>query len=629
MPASPKVGEDFAAHHLESVIGRGGMGVVYLAEQTRLKRKVALKLLPPELAEDKDFRERFNRESEMAASIEHPNIVPIYEAGEADGLLYISMRYIPGSDLKTLIEKEGPLDLDRTVALLDQVASALDDAHERDLVHRDVKPQNILVQKRAGRRAGEQAYLTDFGLTKHRESRTMTKAGSIVGTIDYMSPEALGAKEVDRRADVYSLGCVFYECLTGVVPYQKDSDVSAITAHLYEDPPALSQVRPGLPHDLDYVIGSALAKNADDRYATCGELIEVARQVMINQPSYKGDGYGAEEAYDAAQYAGGQYDASQWDQGQYQAPAGYDTGQTVVPPAASGAMGTQEQQGWGGSQQWPGPGQQTSDPTQQSQQQTSDPTQRQWSDPSQRSQQQTSDPSQQQWSDPSQQQGWTQPQQGAWSDPSRQAWPQPVPPSQKKKIPPAAIIGGAAALVLIAILAVVLLAGGGDKKKEEDGPPPVASDFPGKTQTTFSGDAAALLPDSVAGFTHDGGDITRTACAPGETSKANGFYFPDDASGGDSAELFICFFENAQQARSDLDRSLGAQQSQGLEVSEDNKPVVDENGQQVGTATFMTNPNPKANDFAEIIMWTNGNLSAAFASTEADTVKPFMSALPF
>jgi serine/threonine protein kinase len=598
VPANPKVGEEFAGHKLDSVIGRGGMGVVYLAENLRLKRKIALKLLPPELVEDKDFRERFSRESQMAAAIEHPNIVPIYEAGEVNGLLYISMRYVAGSDLKTLIEKEGPLSLERTVHLLDQVASALDDAHERDLVHRDVKPQNILVQKRAGRRGGEQAYLTDFGLTKQRGSKTMTQAGSIVGTIDYMSPEALGAKEVDARTDIYSLGCVLYECLTGSVPFPKDSDVAAITAHLYEEPPRISAKRPDLPGDLDFLIASALAKNADDRYATAGELVEVARQVMEAQPAFSEDAYGGGAAAVPA-YTG---ETDQWGQGQW-VDQGWDPSQQTSDPS---------QQTWQDQQAWQG--QQTSDPTQQTweSQQTSDPTQQGW-------QGQTSDPKQGTW----------QPQPQQWSDPTASPWDTTGAGARPKRGLPLslpALLGIGLGLIVLIVLLVVALSGGGDE------PPPdnrVESSFAPRSTTTFSGDAASLLPESVAGLTLQSRNPSVVECAEGETSKGHAFY--DDGSvGGDpittastqappgTVDISLCLYPDEAGAQTDLDNTIDNLTGQGFTVSQQGEALVDQQGNQVGTLTILTNPDPKGSEFTEIFTWTNGNLSAAIGGTDAD-----------
>ena len=272
---APEIGEEFAGHRIESILGRGGMGVVYLAEDLRLGRKVALKLLPPELAADSEFRKRFDRESRTAASLEHPHIVPVYGAGEIGGLLYIAMRYIRGSDLSALVHQEGSLDSERALRLLAQIADALDEAHERDLLHRDVKPQNILVEV-TGTSSAESAYLTDFGLTKPRGSKTLTGVGQIAGTLDFMAPEALRGEDLDRRADVYSLGCVLYQCLTGALPFDRPSDAATITAHLQEPPPKVSDT--GMSMEMDAVVALAMAKHRDDRYPSCGELIAAAKE---------------------------------------------------------------------------------------------------------------------------------------------------------------------------------------------------------------------------------------------------------------------------------------------------------------------------------------------------------------
>ncbi len=276
-----QLGSQFFEYRIESILGRGGMSVVYLAEHVPLRRKVALKVLAPELAGDQDFRTRFVRESQVAASIDHPNIIPIYAAGEVEGVLYIAMRYVDGTDLKQLVDREGPLAPDRTIALLAQVASALDAAHARGLVHRDVKPANVLIAPGAGPRGTEHCYLSDFGLTKQALSKTgLTQAGQFVGTLSYIAPEQIQGKPLDGRADVYALGCVLYECLAGVQPFRRESDVAMIYAHLQEPPPALGSARPGLPAGLDAVIATAMAKDPVDRYPGCTELVQAAEREL-------------------------------------------------------------------------------------------------------------------------------------------------------------------------------------------------------------------------------------------------------------------------------------------------------------------------------------------------------------
>ena len=279
--ADPRIGSELAGYRLEATLGRGGMGVVYLAEDRRLGRKVALKLLTPTLAEDESFRERFLRESRLAASLDHQNIVPIYDAGEADGVLYIAMRYVEGSDLGALLRQEGQLEPARALTIVSQVASALDAAHARGLVHRDVKPGNILIVDEPGSDEGDHVYLSDFGLTKATGSGTrLTTTGELVGTVDYVAPEQIEGTGVDGRSDVYALGCVFYECLTGEPPFRRDTDLAVLWAHMQSDPPKPSELRAELPPAVDPVIAKALAKSPDDRYATGREMVVAARSAL-------------------------------------------------------------------------------------------------------------------------------------------------------------------------------------------------------------------------------------------------------------------------------------------------------------------------------------------------------------
>jgi Protein kinase domain len=280
MVAVPRIGTEFAGYRIEALIGRGGMSVVYRAENTRLGNKVALKLLAEELAGDESFRERFVRESRTAASINHPNIVTIYDAGDWEGVLYIAMRHVDG-DLKELLRRDGPLSIDTALAVLAQVGSALDAAHARGLLHRDVKPANILLDPPSEPDGLPHAYLADFGLTKHLESRSgITASGQFVGTIDYMSPEQIEGRDVDARTDVYSLGCVVFECLAGSTPFRRETEVAVLWAHMREAPPPVSELRPDLPVAVDDVIAKAVAKAPDDRYATCRELVDDLREAL-------------------------------------------------------------------------------------------------------------------------------------------------------------------------------------------------------------------------------------------------------------------------------------------------------------------------------------------------------------
>jgi serine/threonine protein kinase len=276
----PDLSEDsvFGDYRLHDVAGRGGMGLVYRATQMGLERQVALKLIVPELADDVAFRERFKRESLLAASIDHPNVIPVYAAGEAEGRLFICMRWVEGTDLRSLIAREGRLDPERALAIVEQVAAALDAAHRRGLVHRDVKPANVLISEDGE----EHAYLTDFGLTKRTAANSagLTKTGQFVGTVDYMPPEQVKGERADRRSDVYALGCVLFHMLTGRVPYERETEVAKLYAHLSDAPPSVSDTVPGLAPHLDAVIRTAMAKESDDRYRSAGELAAAARTVL-------------------------------------------------------------------------------------------------------------------------------------------------------------------------------------------------------------------------------------------------------------------------------------------------------------------------------------------------------------
>jgi serine/threonine protein kinase len=270
------IGTDFAGYRITGVIGRGGMSVVYEAEHVGLGRTVALKLLSATLAQDQSFRDRFNRESRLAAMLDHPNIVPIFDAGEADGFLYIAMRHIDGVDLGTLIQREGPMPLGQTLFYIEQLAGALDHAHEQGLVHRDVKPANILIAKPSDR-----VFLTDFGVVKQASTQGLTKTGYFLGTFEYAAPEQIEGKPVDARTDVYALGCVLYECLSGEPPFNAETEGSVIHAHLVDPPPKLTAKRPDLPSAINHVIATAMAKSMDDRYSSGGDFVQGLRQVAL------------------------------------------------------------------------------------------------------------------------------------------------------------------------------------------------------------------------------------------------------------------------------------------------------------------------------------------------------------
>ena len=261
-------GSTFAGYRIESLVGRGGMGVVYQATDLSLDRPVALKLIAPELADDRRFRERFLEEPRLAASLDHSSVIPIYEAGEHEGQLYLAMRYVQGSDLRTLVQREGPLAPERALAILGQIAGALDAAHRQGLVHRDVKPANVLLDE------DEHAYLTDFGITKQLGDDT-NEAGQVAGTLDYLAPEQIRGEPIDGRTDVYALACVLYECLAGTPPFRRQTQAETLWAHLREEPPPLES-HPA----LEPVLRRGLAQEKDERYPSCAELIGAARDIV-------------------------------------------------------------------------------------------------------------------------------------------------------------------------------------------------------------------------------------------------------------------------------------------------------------------------------------------------------------
>ena len=283
------VGSEIAGYRTLRRIGEGGMSVVYLVERGDRAGQLCLKVLREEIAKDDDFRRRFLRESGYAASFEHPNVVQVRDAGESDGVLYIAMDYVEGSDLYTLLAT-GPLEPRRALSLLTQVAAGLDAAHAAGLLHRDVKPGNILVAAGSAEAAADHCYLTDFGLGKHatKDSVALTTPGSFVGTILYTAPEQVLGKELDARADVYSLGCLVYECLAGRPPYSSPTDAGIMQAHIQADPPRLSETQPDLPVELDEVIVRALSKEPGERYTSCGELMEAAWTALGGQAQSDG-----------------------------------------------------------------------------------------------------------------------------------------------------------------------------------------------------------------------------------------------------------------------------------------------------------------------------------------------------
>jgi len=256
-------GVEIAGYCIEAVAGRGGMGIVYRARQSRPQRTVAIKVISPDLAADPGFRRRFEQESTTAAQIEHPNVIPVYEVGEQSGLLFIVMRFVEGVDLGELLARSGRLEPLRAARLAAQVADALDAAHAYGLVHRDVKPGNVLVA------ANDHVYLTDFGLSKRIvEASGLTKSGMFVGTVAYAAPEQIEAREIDARADVYALGCMTYQLLAGTVPFPRDSDLAVLFGHVNDPPPRLGSV----PAPLADAVERAMAKSPEHRFRSAGEF---------------------------------------------------------------------------------------------------------------------------------------------------------------------------------------------------------------------------------------------------------------------------------------------------------------------------------------------------------------------
>jgi protein kinase-like protein len=271
-------GDEFAGYRIERRLGRGGMGILYLATEPGLERPVALKLIAPEAAADEVFAQRFAEESRIAASIEHPNVVPIYAAGEQDGVPYIAMRYVSGSDLSRRLADEGRLAPERAVALIAQIAEGLDAIHAAGLVHRDVKPANVLLGGEAG---SEHAYITDFGVARNVATESgLTQTGRFVGTLDYVAPEQISGGSIDARVDVYALGCLLFKLLTGEVPFPREGEAARLYAHLNDPPPAPSLYVPQASMALDDVVSRAMSKQPQDRYPSAGDLGRAAQAAI-------------------------------------------------------------------------------------------------------------------------------------------------------------------------------------------------------------------------------------------------------------------------------------------------------------------------------------------------------------
>ncbi len=276
----PRPGTFLAGHRVEATIGRGGMGVVYRARDCRLGRIVALKVIAPELLEDATVQRRFLEEAVTAASFEHPNVVPVYDAGESEGIAYMVMRYVPGMDLCAMACALGPLGPARAAGIVAAVGDALDAMHRAGYVHRDVKPRNVLIARDG------HVYLTDFGLARRVASGSgATCAGHWVGTVDYAAPEQIRGGHTDARTDVYGLGCLLHFCLTGHAPYARENLEARLWAHLHEPPPSPSQLRSGVPTAMDTLVARALAKDPADRFGSAGELGRSALLAARRAPS--------------------------------------------------------------------------------------------------------------------------------------------------------------------------------------------------------------------------------------------------------------------------------------------------------------------------------------------------------
>ncbi|HEY5197587.1 MAG TPA: serine/threonine-protein kinase [Solirubrobacteraceae bacterium] len=279
-----EAGTELAGYRIDRFVSQGGMGAVYEATQLSLDRRVALKLISDRIGSDERFRERFRREARSAAAIDHPNILPVYEAVELeDGLLFLAMRFVDGPDLNSFLRECGPLSPEQAVTILGQIGDALDAAHRHGLVHRDVKPANVMLEPREH---GWRAYLTDFGLAKPRDDRDLhTVTGELLGTVDYMAPEQINGEPLDGRADVYAFGCMVYRCLTGELPYKRDSRMATLMAHANAPVPVPSHAVHGIPPALDVVVKRAMEKDRSKRAGSTGALMRWAAEQLANPPA--------------------------------------------------------------------------------------------------------------------------------------------------------------------------------------------------------------------------------------------------------------------------------------------------------------------------------------------------------
>src|SRR5215475_2159239 len=333
-------GSLLAGYRVEDEIGRGGMAVVYRAYDDHLDRQVALKVLAPELARDEVFRARFIQESRIAAATEHPNIIPVFSAGEANGVLYIAMRYVPDGDVRTLIDRVGPLPPARACALIAQAASALDAAHARGLVHRDVKPTNMLLEISPRTSRPDHLYLSDFGLAKPSAAATgLTATGQFFGTVDYVAPEQIQGEPLDGRTDQYALACTAFEMLSGSPPFRRENMMAVISAQLSEPPPLSARV-PGLPAAADQVIARALAKSPADRYERCLDFAEALLAACLPGATGAGVPYSPTRAAMPAAPATAADAGAPGPAAAPSAGAGYLPGGGTYPPAGAGYPAT-------------------------------------------------------------------------------------------------------------------------------------------------------------------------------------------------------------------------------------------------------------------------------------------------
>jgi serine/threonine-protein kinase len=341
-----------AGYVLEEPLGAGGMAVVFRAHDERLDRQVALKILSPALAADQAFRLRFIRESRTAAAVDDPHIIPVFDAGEADGVLFIAMRYVRGGDVRSLLAESGQLGAARVAEIVSQVSSALDAAHERGLVHRDVKPANMLLDSRAGSGRPDHVYLSDFGLSKGTQSTSgLTNTGTFLGTVDYISPEQIEGKPVDGRADQYALACAAFELLTGAPPFRRDEPMAVMYAQLSQPAPAVTSSRPDLPAAVDAVFARALAKSPGDRFTQCADFSAALRSALGLMPAGE----------QAAQGTGGMATGPAT-QVVTRRPAGSDPGGEVPAAAAASAASGGSGSGPHGTSVLPGPKNRAADP---------------------------------------------------------------------------------------------------------------------------------------------------------------------------------------------------------------------------------------------------------------------------